>query len=192
MPRLLLASASPRRRELLTRAGYDFEVADPAVEETSNPGLTIREITCCNALRKGLRVARAHPQCVVLAADTLVALDREIMGKPADIREARRMLARLVGRRHVVATGIFLAHLASGAIETFAVRSQVIFQPWGEKEIAEYLQKIDPLDKAGAYAAQHEGRAIVRRIIGSRSNVIGLPLDKLRPALARFRIRPQQ
>lgn len=190
-PRLILASGSPRRRELLTRAGYDFDVAPPAIGEISNPGLTLRETTCCNALRKGLSVAREHPEEIVLAADTLVALDRDILGKPADMAEARRMLVRLSGRRHFVATGVFIGHFASGQIDTFVVLSQVIFQRWGEQQIADYLKKIHPLDKAGAYAAQGNGRAIVMRIVGSRSNVIGLPLDRVRPALARFGIRPR-
>ncbi|HEX3817935.1 MAG TPA: Maf family protein [Chthoniobacterales bacterium] len=188
-PLLLLASGSPRRRDLLAAAGFQFEVVQPRVEEVLRADFTLREITSWNALRKGLAVARLHPPAVVLAADTLVALEGEVIGKPANLAEARRILARLSGRKHEVSTGVFVGHLASGHVETFTVVSRVIFQPWGAREIEHYLMQIDPLDKAGAYAAQGRGRAIVRRIVGSRSNVIGLPLERVRPALARFGIR---
>lgn len=189
-PRLILASGSPRRRELLGAAGYRFQVLSPAVAEVSPGALTLHELTSWNALRKGLAVARQNTGAVVLAADTLVALEGEIIGKPADLAEARSILARLSGRQHVVATGVFLAHLASGRITTFSVLSRVFFQKWNVAQIESYLRQIKPLDKAGAYAAQGRGRAIVRRIVGSRTNVIGLPLEKVRPALARFGIRP--
>lgn len=188
-PHLILASASPRRRQLLTDAGFDFEVRIPMVAEIFPSNLTLREITTWNALRKGLAVARAHPDAVVLAVDTLVRLEHEIIGKPGDLDEARRILRRLSGRRHTVASGVFLGHFARGRTETFTVASEVVFKKWGEDEVEDYLAKIEPLDKAGAYAAQSRGRTIVRRIVGSRSNVIGLPLEKVRPALARFGIR---
>ncbi len=191
-PRFLLASGSPRRRQLLGAAGYRFEVVTLPTDEIAPPALTAREITCWNALRKGLAVARAHPDAVVLAADTLVALERQIIGKPADLDEARRILKRLRGRQHTVATGVFLGHLALGHTETFAVVSRVYFQKWNREQIDNYLSAIQPLDKAGAYAAQGRGRAIVRRIVGSRTNVIGLPLEKTRAALARFGIRPER
>lgn len=188
--RLILASASPRRRQLLGEAGYAFEVVAPTVDELLSVALTAREVTCWNALRKGLLVARAHPDDVVLAADTLVALGRGIIGKPADLADARRTLTRLSGRQHSVFTGVFLGHLASGRAETFSVVSGVVFKKWNAQQIDAYLRQIEPLDKAGAYAAQGRGRTIVARIAGSRSNVIGLPLEKIRPALARFGIQP--
>lgn len=187
--RFILASGSPRRRELLKRAGFHFEVLSPEIDEQSPSSLTVREITCWNALRKGLAIARAHPEAVVLAADTLVALDREIFGKPADLAEAQRMLARLSGRQHIVASGVFLAHLASGRSESFTIVSRVSFRRWDRERIDSYLSAIEPLDKAGAYAAQGRGRAIVARIAGSRTNVIGLPMEKTRAALERFGVR---
>ncbi len=190
--RLILGSASPRRRQLLGSAGYVFEVLAPETDETVPHALTVREITCWNAVRKGLAVARAQPDAVVLAADTLVALDRRIFGKPVDLDEARAMLLRLSGREHTVATAVFIAHLGSGRSETFAVLSRVFFRNWDRAQIDNYLSTVAPLDKAGAYAAQGEGRAIVRRIVGSRTNVIGLPLEKTRATLARFGIRPDR
>jgi len=189
-PRLVLASASPRRRQLLADAGYDVEVVAPAVEEIHSDKLTLREATCYNALRKGLAVARAHPNRVVLAADTLVALDHQLIGKPADRVEAARLLRLLSGRTHLVASGVFIAHLRRGKSLAFSVLSRVVFKALSDRMIAEYLATIDPLDKAGGYAAQGTGRAIIARIIGSRSNVIGLPLEKTRVALELFEIRP--
>jgi septum formation protein len=188
-PRLILASASSRRRQLLTDAGFAFDVVAPKVDEILSDNFTIREATCWNALRKGLTVARAHPDQVVLAADTLVALDQQIIGKPADRAEAVRILRLLSGRTHVVVSGVFIAHLRRGKSESFSVISRVVFQRLSDRMIEDYLARIDPLDKAGAYAAQGDGRAIIARIVGSRSNVIGLPLEKTRAALARFDIR---
>ena len=191
VPRLILASASPRRRRLLIEAGYAFEVAVPDVAETSSTDLTLREITAWNALRKGLAVARRQPGAMVIAADTLVALENEIIGKPANLAEARSILARLSGREHVVATGVFVGNSASGKCETFSVLSRVLFKKWNRAQIEVYLRRIKPLDKAGAYAAQGRGSAIVARIFGSRSNVIGLPMEKVGPALARFGVWPR-
>ena len=188
-PRFILASASPRRRQLLADAGFEFEVVAPEVDEVSSTNLTLREATSWNALRKGLAVARARPDAVVLAADTLVALGHQVLGKPADRVEAARILRLLSGRAHEVASGIFIAHLRRGRSETFCVTSRVVFQTLSDRMIENYLTRIDPLDKAGAYAAQGEDGTIIARIVGSRSNVIGLPLEKTRSALARFGIR---
>ena len=189
-PRLVLASASPRRRQLLADAGYDFEVIAPAVRELHSDKLTLREATCYNALRKGLAVARARPGRVILAADTLVALDQQVIGKPADRADAARLLRLLSGHMHFVASSVFIAHLNRGKSLAFSVLSRVVFKKLSDRMIAEYLATIDPLDKAGGYAAQGTGRAIIARIIGSRSNVIGLPLEKTVTALEHFDIRP--
>lgn len=190
-PRLILASASPRRRQLLSDAGYDFEIVAPAVEELQPERLTVREATSYNALRKGLAVARAHPSRVVLAADTLVALDHQLIGKPVDHADAARLLRLLSGRSHVVASGVFIAHLRRGWSIAFSVISRVQFKKLSEKIIADYLASIDPLDKAGGYAAQGKGGTIIARVLGSRSNVIGLPLEKTSSALNLFEIRPR-
>jgi septum formation protein len=189
-PRLVLASASPRRGQLLADAGYEFEVVAPAVAEVQTGNLTLREVTSFNALRKGLAVARAHPGQVVLAADTLVALGGRLIGKPADRADAARLLRLLSGRTHLVASGVFIGHLHLGRSIAFSVLSRVVFKKLSDRMIDEYLATIDPLDKAGGYAAQGTGRAIIARLIGSRSNVIGLPLEKTRAALKHFEIRP--
>ena len=191
-PRLILASASPRRRDLLARAGYDFEVITPQVNEVVPARLTLLEATSWNALRKGLEVARRYPDDVVLAADTLVALEHNLIGKPASRAEAARILRRLSGKTHSVASGVFIGHLRVGRSQSFTVASRVTFKRLSDKKIEEYLAQIDPLDKAGAYAAQGKGGTIIARILGSRSNVVGLPLEKTRIALARFEIRPKR
>jgi len=187
-PRLLLASASPRRRQLLADAGFEFEVVTPTVDEVSSATFTLREATTWNALRKGLTAARAHPDEVVLAADTLVELGGRVIGKPADRAEAVRLLRLLSGQTHVVASSVFIAHLRGGKSENFTVLSRVVFKKLNDRVIKEYLDRIDPLDKAGAYAAQGEGGDVIARIMGSRSNVIGLPMEKTGAALARFGI----
>jgi len=152
--------------------------------------LTLREATCYNAQRKGLIVARAHPGRVVLGADTLVALNQQLIGKPADRADAARLLRLLSGRMHFVVSSVFIVHLHRGKSLAFSVLSRVVFKKLSDRMIETYLASIDPLDKAGGYAAQGTGRAIIARIVGSRSNVIGLPLKETTAALERFDIRP--
>ena len=187
--RFVLASASPRRRQILADAGYDFDVVAPVVRETHSDKLTLREATCYNALCKGLAVARTHPSRIILAADTLVALDQRLIGKPADRAAAARLLRLLSGRMHFVISSVFIVHLHRSQSLAFSVLSRVVFKKLSARKIKEYHSTIDPLDKAGGYAAQGPGCAIIARIIGSRSNVIGLPLEKTVAALEQFDIR---
>jgi septum formation protein len=175
--RFVLASGSPRRRELLEKAGYEFDVVLPVVDEISAAWLTIREATACNAMRKAVEVARSVPGAVVLGADTLVALDGRVIGKPANLESAAKTLRRLSGRTHEVWTSVFVCHPASGRAHSFQEMSQVRFRKLNHRAIASYLAKIDPLDKAGAYAAQGHGMEIIERIEGSYSNVVGLPME---------------
>lgn len=189
---LLLASHSPRRRELLTAAGYEFEIASPQVDEKLSVDLTLRELTALNAIRKGLPIARAHPGKVVLAADTLVALDGKIMGKPRDLDEARKILRRLSGQTHEVCSAVFVCHLARAQSTAFDEISRVRFHRLTEQEIDSYLAKINPLDKAGAYAAQSGRSDIIERITGSFTNVVGLPMEKTVQALRYLGITPRR
>jgi septum formation protein len=189
-PPLLLASSSPRRRELLAAAGFQFESVFPKVDERFPAGLTLREITALNAVRKALAVARHHPEAIVLAADTLVALDDEVIGKPADRADAFRMLRCLSGKRHQVSSSVFITHLGGARSLAFDDLSHVRFHRLSAAAIDRYLEKVNPLDKAGAYAAQGEGREIISAIEGSYTNVVGLPMEKTVAALARFGLRP--
>jgi septum formation protein len=189
-PRFILASGSPRRRDLLAEAGFDFEVMAPAVAETVSRSLTVRELAVGNATRKALEIARLFPDAVVLGADTLVALRGEVIGKPADLVAATKTLQRLSGQSHEVWTAVCICHLGGKRRHTFHDMSRVRFRPLTDKLIAEYFNKVNPLDKAGAYAAQGEsGREIIARIEGSVSNVIGLPMEKTSRALRAFRVR---
>lgn len=189
-PRLVLASGSPRRRELLQEAGYEFEVVSPPVEEVSHDWLTIRELTVCNATRKAWRVAQTLPSAVVLGADTLVTIDDHVIGKPADLGQARQILRRLSGRSHSVWTAVCVCHLALGKSQSLCSVSQVEFHDLTARGIKNYLAKIDPLDKAGAYAAQGHGRDIIKGIEGSYSNVVGLPMEMTARLLRSFGVTP--
>jgi nucleoside triphosphate pyrophosphatase len=190
-PTLLLASNSPRRRELLLEAGFDFEVWVPRVSEKLNVDLTLRELTALNATRKAMAAARAYPKKVVLAADTLVTIDGHILGKPNDLGEAVVMLERLSGRAHEVCTSVFVCHLARGKSTRFSEISWVRFRQLTRNEIDRYLARVNPLDKAGAYGAQGFGSEIIEKVDGSFTNVVGLPMEKTVPALAAFEIKPK-
>ncbi len=191
-PRLLLASSSPRRRELLSEARVGFEVVSPDAPESESTALSIRELTTLNATRKARAVAQREPDAVVLAADTLVALDGRVIGKPADLNDAIAILRRLSGREHQVCTSVFVCRAAARKTKSFHVLSHVQFRSLNDAEIASYLAKINPLDKAGAYAAQGHGREIIARIRGSYTNVVGLPMDETLAALREFGIEPGQ
>lgn len=189
---LVLASNSPRRFELLTEAGFALEVIAPGIVERSDAALTLRELSSWNALRKGFEVARAHPDRVVLAADTLVALRGEIIGKPRDLADAVRILQRLSGNVHEVCSSVFLAHLAISNTMVFQEISRVRFKKLSRPMIDRYFARVNPLDKAGAYAAQGEGREIIEEIEGSYTNVVGLPMEQTVPALARLGLQPKK
>lgn len=182
---LILASGSPRRKELLEEAGYRFSVVPPRGEELDDPAIPIRELTAINASRKAGEVMWNHPEAVVIAADTLVLLGDRTLGKPADRAEAREMLRQLNGRRHQVFTAVCVgtAGNGAGAREEFSVATEVEFKRLGEEELADYHARIDPMDKAGAYAAQEHGALIIERIEGSMSNVIGLPMEEVTAVL---------
>jgi len=189
-PALVLASGSPRRRELLSSAGIRFEIAAPDVEENASRALTIRELTTWNATRKALDVASQRPDAVVLGADTLVALDGKIIGKPVDMAEATAIIRRLRDRVHEVCTAVFICWAGGNRVASFHVFSRVKFRDLNEREISNYLAKINPLDKAGAYAAQGHGAEIIREIRGSYTNVVGLPMKETLRALSAFGIEP--
>ena len=176
---------------MLAEAGFEFESVAPRIAEKFVIDLTLRELTVWNAIRKGVSVARAYPDKLVLAADTLVALDDEIIGKPADLKQATQILWRLSGRTHEVCSAVFICRLSSGASRTFHDISRVRFRRLSSATIENYVAKVNPLDKAGAYAAQGSGAEIIAKIDGSYTNVVGLPMEKTVTALAKFGIQPQ-
>jgi septum formation protein len=184
LPTLILASSSPRRSELLQQLGVEFQVLPGVVEEIQSEHLTPHETCQLNAYRKARVVAKKHPDALVLGADTIVCLGTEVFGKPLNLSDAHRMLAKLQGRTHEVVTGVCLLHLRSHRQKVFAVSTIVTFRNLHSDQIRRYLAKVNPLDKAGSYAIQEEGDEIVKRISGSFSNVVGLPLERLQEEMA--------
>ena len=184
LPPLILASASPRRAELLKLLQVKFRILPGEAQEVTHEHLSPLEVCQLNAHRKARAVAKKIPDDLVLAADTLVFLDGEIFGKPRNLADARRMLARLQGRTHQVVTGVCLLHLRAHRERIFAVSTDVLFHPLDDRQIRNYLAKINPLDKAGAYAIQESGELIISEVSGSYSNVVGLPVEKLRQELS--------
>lgn len=183
LPPLILASTSPRRAELLRQLNLNFQIIPGDAMEMAHDHLSPWELCQLNAHRKARSVAKKIPDSLVLGADTLVFLNDEIMGKPADIADARRMLTRLQGRTHQVVTGISLIHLRAHRERILAVSTDVTFRPLTAGQIDDYLAKVNPLDKAGAYGIQEHGELIVSEISGSYSNVVGLPVEQLREEL---------
>ena len=182
MPKIILASASPRRRKLISEEGYHFEVLASDAEEISEKYMIPSELTVQNAEIKATLVAKSNKESVVIGADTVVSLDNEIFGKPHDLEEAVKMLARLAGRTHIVTTGVSI--IQNTKKENFHVNTKVTFKPLSEEEISQYVKLINPLDKAGSYAAQDHGELIIEKHEGSFSNVVGLPMDEVKKALA--------
>ncbi len=179
---LVLASASPRRRDLLGQLGLRFTVAAADLDETPRPDEAPEAYVLRLAREKARAVASRFPDTWVLAADTTVVLGRELLGKPRDEAEAREMLTRLSGRTHEVHTGVALAGRAD---EALVVRTRVTFRTLSAGEIAWYVGTGEPRDKAGAYAIQGKGGFLVAAIEGSPTNVIGLPLGETLALLTR-------
>ena len=179
--RLILASGSPRRRELLEAAGLSFEVIPSPAEEIHDASLGMAGLCEENARLKAASVS--VPGALVIAADTLVFIDGEPLGKPRDMAEAARMLGRLSGRAHQVCTGVCVVD-AGGKAKTFHAVTEVVFRKLDDAGISEYLALTQPLDKAGAYGIQDRGELIVEGISGGYDNVMGLPVEAVLAALA--------
>lgn len=191
LPPVILASASPRRSELLRQLVFDFRVVHSDAPEIHHHELTAREVSQINAYRKARAVGKKYPDALVLAADTLVHLDTTLYGKPATLEDAYRMLEELQGRTHCVVTAVCLMHLREHRQRIFADSTSVTFQPLDAVKIRRYLTQVNPLDKAGAYAIQEHGDLIVESISGSYSNVVGLPLESLAAELKAWRKKPR-
>jgi septum formation protein len=186
VPRLILASASPRRRELLAAAGYQFTIETASAEELHDPRMAPDELVIWNALAKAREVAARHPGSAALGADTLVYLGNEPLGKPADLAEAADMLRRLSGRAHDVWTGLALvsgAHVRG----TRAVKTRVRFARLDAAAIAAYHALVNPLDKAGAYGIQEHADLLGAEADGPLDNVIGLPVQAVTELLGETR-----
>jgi septum formation protein len=182
---LALASSSPRRQEILRLAGLPFEAFPSEAEPAPPPRMAPVEYCQWAARGKAAAVAEKLPGRLVVGADTIVVLGREILGKPADLAAARAMLRRLSGRQHTVYTGLaVMLGPQKSCLAWGQERSLVTFRRLAEAEIERYVATGDPLDKAGAYGIQSQGGELVAEVVGSYLNVVGLPLARLRTMLA--------
>jgi septum formation protein len=184
-PRLILASASPRRRQLLAEMGVVFEVLPAEVTEHEAPDADPREMVRHNAALKADWVAERHPDALVLGADTTVFIDRTVLNKPRDLDDARAMLRRLSGRTHTVFTGLALRRARDGLRLDDGASSEVTFKPFDDTVITAYFQVTNPLDKAGAYGIQEGRELIIAGWHGSFSNIMGLPVEITKLLLTR-------
>lgn len=186
-PKLILASSSPRRQELLKGLGLDFLVVPADIEEAAegDPRSQVEQL----AEMKAQAVAAQFPDSLVIGADTVVVLDRRILGKPVDADDAKRMLTALSGRTHEVATGVSLVHRASGRTKTASEVTRVAFGRLTDDQIERYIASGEPMDKAGAYGIQSLGATLIERVDGCYFNVVGLPLYRLARMLEAFGIR---
>ena len=185
-PLLILASSSPRRRSLIACFALPFLVDMPETEEMVLPGEEAPGHVRRLAVEKGADVANRHGEGLVVSADTVVVLDGEIIGKPRDANDAREMLGRLAGRTHNVLSGVAVTEAETKSVKAAVVSSRVTIAALAESEIDRYVATGEPLDKAGSYAAQGEGRRFITGVDGSWTNVVGLPMEELQRLLASF------
>lgn len=184
-PKLILASASPRRKELLASLGYTFEVIPAEVTEHEAPDADPRAMVAHNAALKADWVAARHPEATVIGADTTVFIDRTVLNKPKDGAEARAMLRMLRGRTHTVFTGLAIRRQHDGLKLDQGVASEVTFKDFDDATLELYLSRVHTLDKAGGYAIQEHGDLIVAGFTGSLTNIVGLPVDEMKQLLTR-------
>jgi len=184
MMKLILASRSPRRQELLKKAGFDFEIQPALLDESPRPNETPQIFVKRVAKEKAFEVARLQKNsAIILAADTIVVLEDEILGKPKDENEARQMLKKLSGKTHQVLTSWILIKTPQKILKQETETTFITFKQLSQNKIANYLDTKEYRDKAGAYAIQGEAKDFVKIIEGSLTNVIGLPIEKLIPHL---------
>ena len=188
-PSLILASASPRRAELLRQCGVAFQIAATGVREVDDKHLSAGETARINAWRKARAAAQKHPDAVVLGVDTVVAMGAALFGKPSTLKKAEQMLLTLQGKTHRVLTAVCLLHLRARRHRIFFEETEVTFCPLTREQIRRYHALVNPLDKAGAYGIQEKGEMLVEAISGSLTNVIGLPLARLAEELPAFGVR---
>jgi len=185
-PRIILASSSPRRKELLTQIGLSVTVSPADVDESILPGEAPEAYAIRVALAKASISAQRAGEGVIIAADTIVVIGDSILGKPADAHDAKRMLAMLSGKEHRVVTDLAVMDATTAKSVTRTSVTKVWFRDLSEREITAYVATGEPLDKAGAYGIQERGALLVERIEGCYSNVVGLPLSLLGELLREF------
>jgi septum formation protein len=186
--KVILASGSPRRRQLLARTGIEFDVIESLVPEKHVAGEPARDYALRMARDKAIAVSSRSREAIVIGADTIVVCETQILEKPTDAADARRMLAMLSSRTHTVVTAFAIARDGK-IIESLPVESHVTFRKLTDAEIGEYIASDEPFDKAGAYGIQGVGGGFISHVEGSRDNVMGLPTERVVAALARFGVK---
>jgi len=186
---IILASRSPRRKDLLHQIGLTFTIDETDVDERVLPGEKAPAYAVRVAVDKAKAVSSWRNTGIIIAADTVVVLKSVILGKPSDIHDAERMLTMLSGRTHTVITGLAVLDAGSGTMQTGSATTKVRFLAVTQEQITSYLKTGEPLDKAGAYGIQGKGALLVDRIEGCYTNVVGLPLSLLGRMLSRFGIK---
>ena len=186
---IILASASPRRKELLQRLGLEFDIVPASIDEKQNDHEDAATYTLRTAMQKALAVAKNYTDATVISADTVVVMDEQILGKPKTMDQAEEMLRNLSGREHVVITSVGIVDQISGRSISATEQTLVYFQTLSKEEIRAYVETCEPMDKAGAYGIQGLGGLFIRRIEGDFYNVVGLPLNKLYQLLKEIEIR---
>ena len=190
MPKIILASLSPRRKELLLNIVKKFGVIPSSFDEsTIDPDgqkYSAAEFAILASLYKALDIAHKHPKALVIGADTVVALNGKIFGKPKDKKEAVKILQKLSGRKHQVTTGVSVIYLSQQKIISTATTSEVYFKKLKSKDILEYVESGSPLDKAGSYGIQDIGQKFVKKIEGDLDNIVGLPIKTLKKLMLQF------
>ncbi|KKU68202.1 MAG: hypothetical protein UX89_C0006G0026 [Parcubacteria group bacterium GW2011_GWA2_47_16] len=187
-PKVILASGSPRRKEILEKMGVEFEVVLGGHEEDMTLPFPPVELAKYLALGKARNVSEKFPDSIVVAADTIVVLEGKVMGKPHTKEVAEKMLVRLSGKAHEVITGMAITRKATGVVIVEAVVTGVVFKTLSEKQITDYIDTGEPLDKAGAYAVQGLGGALIEKVTGDYWSLVGLPAHILAKHLESFGI----
>lgn len=187
--RIILASVSPRRKDLLAKTGLSFTSVDSGYEEDMTLPLLPKELAKHLALSKALAVAKKFPDAIIIAADTFVVLNNKVIGKPRSPKEARAMLAKLSGKPHTIITGLAIIDTKSGKKVNCSAINKVHMRKMTAREIAAYVQTGEPLDKAGAYAVQGLGGLFIKNIEGDFNGVVGLPLFILNLELQKLGVR---
>ncbi|QVK21201.1 septum formation protein Maf [Mycoplasmatota bacterium] len=178
---MILASGSPRRSEILKREGISFRIIKPQIDEKLNSNLSVEEQVMDLAKQKALKIYERNKDETILAADTVVYYDDIVLGKPVDKEDAFRMLKVLRNRKHFVLTGVCI--IKNNTTKTLYERTEIIFNNYSDQDIWEYIDTLEPMDKAGAYAIQGIGAMLVKSYKGDFDNVVGLPINKIKDHL---------
>lgn len=188
--KIILASGSPRRREIFKKLGINFQYVTSNIEEKFDESLSVYEQVVKLATMKAYKVANIYDEAFIVGADTVVYLENKIIGKPKDIVDAKNILKFLSGKMHEVITGVAIVNKREKLIERFYEKTEVYFRKLNDALIDWYIDTDEPMDKAGAYGIQGAGSLLVEKIYGDYDNVVGLPVGKLLEAFGRLGIKP--